>query len=114
MMAPTSAVEPVGADMHKESSMNLGLMEIKSILTSVQGSLITSVSLIQGKSDKYMEFWMWNDDKTSPPSDQMDQFGKLYISSFDQRLAKIESKLNQMDVDLKDVKEKGKAWDTFR
>jgi hypothetical protein len=46
--------------------------------------------------------------------DQMEQFSKLYTSTLDKRLAKMESKINQIDLELKDLKEKGKIWESFR
>jgi len=44
----------------------------------------------------------------------MDQIAKLYMASLDKRLAKMESKINQIDLDLKGLKDKGRGWETLR
>jgi hypothetical protein len=55
MVGSASAVDPIRTDMIEGSSLTSEMMEIKSMLSSVQGSLITSVSFIQGEL-KYLTF----------------------------------------------------------
>ena len=69
---PILAVEPRVGIGDLNPSLAAEIEAIKTTLASVQGSLITSVGLIQ---------------------DQVEQFGKSMTASVDSRLAKIEAKL---------------------
>jgi len=66
---------------------------LKTMLASVQGSLITSVGLIQ---------------------DQVDQMGKSYLDKVDQRLEKVDQRLESIDAKVESLQSKAHIWDTFQ
>jgi hypothetical protein len=69
------------------------ILELKTMLSSMQGSLITSVSLIQ---------------------DQIDQFGNSYLEKVDSRLASHDTRLASIDENVKNVQERAHVWDSFQ
>ena len=66
--------------------------ELKSITTSIQGSLITSVRLIQ---------------------DQLDQLGKTHLAQLDSRLSTLEAKITGFEATLERVDSRSSAWGHF-
>ena len=69
------------------------IASLKTMLSSIQGSLITSVGLIQ---------------------DQVDQIGKNYMEKVSSRLALQDQKLASIDENVKDLQQKSHIWDTFQ
>ena len=66
---------------------------MKASLESVQGTLITSVRLIQ---------------------DQMDQFSAQMTYAIDSRMAKMEAKLERFESTLKKLDERSDGWSTMQ
>lgn len=87
---PILAVEPRVGIGDLNPSLAAEIEAIKTTLESVQGSLITSVGLIQ---------------------DQVEQFGKSMTASVDSRLAKIEAKLAIVEDQSQKILEQSNGWD---
>ena len=81
-----------GAEVPLDSLVS-EVTELKSIATSIQGSLITSVRLIQ---------------------DQLDQLGKTHLARLDDRLSSLEAKVTRFEAALERVDARSSAWDTFQ
>ena len=87
--ATVSAVEPRLSINDLDPSLTSEIKSLKTTLESVQGSLITSVGLIQ---------------------DQLDQFSKQMTSSMDARLAKMEAKMTSFEESIKKLDERSSGW----
>jgi predicted unusual protein kinase regulating ubiquinone biosynthesis (AarF/ABC1/UbiB family) len=87
------AVEPRVGIGDYNPKLSAEVKELKTTLASVQGSLITSVGLIQ---------------------DQIDQFNKQLTSSVDSKLSVIEAKMIIFEDTLKRLDERSGGWDTVQ
>lgn len=76
-----------------DPTLSAEIKSLKTILESVQGSLITSVGLIQ---------------------DQLDQFSKQMTNNLDTRLEKLETRVTALDSTLKKVDERSQGWMTMQ
>ena len=87
------AVEPK-IELHDlDPTLNAEIKAIKTTLESVQGTLITSVGLIQ---------------------DQLDQFSKQLTASIDSRLGKMENKVHVMEEKMKKLDERSEGWSAMQ
>ena len=87
------AVEPRVGIGDLDPTLKADIKAIKTTLASVQGSLITSVGLIQ---------------------DQLDQFGKQMSSSMDSRLSNMEAKMVHFEDTLKKFDERSQGWSAMQ
>ncbi len=95
-LKPTISVEPrVGSaqGVYVDPTLSAEVASLKTTLASVQGSLITSVGLIQ---------------------DQLDQFGKQYLSSVETRLSAMELKMASFEDTVKRLNERAAGWETMQ
>ena len=92
-----AAVEPrvttTGQGVYVDPTLSAEVASLKTTLASVQGSLITSVGLIQ---------------------DQLDQFGKQYLASVDSRLSAIELKIASFEDSVTRLNERALGWETLQ
>ena len=89
----TMAVEPRVGIGDLDPTLKADIKAIKTTLASVQGSLITSVGLIQ---------------------DQLDQFSKQMSSVMDSRLSQMEAKMEHFDDTLKKFDERSQGWEAMQ
>ena len=89
MLKITKAVEPRLEITDIDPTLSAEIRALKTTLESVQGSLITSVGLIQ---------------------DQLDQFSKQMTASVDARLEKMEARLENVDNVMKKLDERSEGW----
>lgn len=89
--------------------------ELKTIVTSIQGSLMTSVRLLQGatgtrtrRGAEFLKPFLFS----SP--DQLDQLGKQHLTQIDSRLGQMESRLATVEAEVLKVGERAHVWDTFQ
>lgn len=75
------------------ASLEERVASLQQVMESVQGSLITSVRLIQ---------------------DQLDQFGKNQLNKIETRLASLETSVTSVDANVKHIQERAHVWDTFQ
>ena len=87
------AVEPRVGIGDLDPTLKADIKAIKTTLASVQGSLITSVGLIQ---------------------DQLDTFSKQMSSVMDSRLSGMEAKMEHFDNTLKKFDERSQGWEAMQ
>lgn len=87
------AVEPRVGIGDLDPTLLAEIKSLKTTLGSVQGSLITSVGLIQ---------------------DQLEQFGKQLTIQVDSRLSKMEEKLEKFSATINKVDERSAGWDQIQ
>ena len=125
------ASEPVREYRPNDDINKAEILSLKTMLSSVQASLITSVGLIQGTYTKYListkyftgggkSITIFCNDISNwckfslCVTDQIDQFGKSYLEKVDARLAAHDERLSSIDENVKNVQERAHVWDTFQ
>ncbi|XP_059094034.1 angiopoietin-related protein 3-like [Tigriopus californicus] len=91
LFVPAQAVEALAVP--SMASLEERVTSLQQVMDSVQGSLITSVRLIQ---------------------DQLDQFGKNHLNKIESRLAALETSVTSVDANVKHIQERAHVWDTFQ